>query len=283
MPELSSAPADASVTGTDKLLTLAFESVTVQEVANAPESQGSNLASAATVDLSTATGPFIHITGTTTITALGTMQAGAERVVVFDGALTLTHNATSLILPTAANITTEAGDVAVFRSEGSGNWRCTSYLRADGEPLAGGGGGGGIVSIVAGTGIDVDDTDPENPIVSATGGGGTDRSSVNVLSIASGVVDIDCDLGDYFTLSLTANVTSITFSNLPGSGQACSLAIRIRQDGTGSRTVALPSSFKATGGSDTAVQSAANAYTLLTITTFDQGTRWEYAMQEIAA
>jgi hypothetical protein len=47
--------------------------------------------------------------------------------------------------------------------------------------------------------------------------------------------------------------------------------------------VALPASFKVTGGSDTAVQSAANAYTLLTLTTFDQGTRWEYAMQEIAA
>lgn len=115
------------------------------------------------------------------------------------------------------------------------------------------------------------------------GGGGTDRSAVTSLSIASGVVNIDCDLGDYFTLSLTANVTSITFSNLPDSGKGAAIAVRIRQDATGSRTVALPSSFKATGGSDTAVQSAANAYTLLTLTTFDQGTRWEYAMQEIAA
>ena len=32
-------------------------------------------------------------------------------------------------------------------------------------------------------------------------------------------------------------------------------------------------------GSDTAVQSAANAWTLLTLTTFDQGTRWEYTMR----
>jgi hypothetical protein len=40
--------------------------------------------------------------------------------------------------------------------------------------IAGGGGGGsGVVeTIVAGDGIDVDDTDPANPIVSATGGGG---------------------------------------------------------------------------------------------------------------
>lgn len=37
---------------------------------------------------------------------------------------------------------------------------------------AAGGGGGGVESVVAGTGITVDDTDPANPIVAATGGGG---------------------------------------------------------------------------------------------------------------
>ncbi|MDH0335205.1 DUF2793 domain-containing protein [Metapseudomonas otitidis] len=38
--------------------------------------------------------------------------------------------------------------------------------------FSGGGSGSGIVSIVAGTGIAVDATDPENPIISATGSGG---------------------------------------------------------------------------------------------------------------
>ena len=46
----------------------------------------------------------------------------------FDGILTLTHNATSLILPGAANIVTSASDVAIFVSFGSGNWRCVSFL-----------------------------------------------------------------------------------------------------------------------------------------------------------
>lgn len=105
------------------------------------------------------------------------------------------------------------------------------------------------------------------------------RKTVTALSIASGVVNINCALGDYFTLSLTANVTSITFSNLPGSGFGASLAIRIVQDATGGRTLALPSSFKAITGSDTSVQSAANAYTILHIETFDNGTRWEYSMK----
>lgn len=103
--------------------------------------------------------------------------------------------------------------------------------------------------------------------------------SVNTLTISTGVVNIDCSLGDYFTLSLTANVTSITFSNLPATGKAQSIMIRMQQDATGGRTVALPSSFKAISGSDTTVQSPANAYTILAITSFDQGTRWEYSMK----
>lgn len=113
--------------------------------------------------------------------------------------------------------------------------------------------------------------------------GGSSRSTVTALSIAAGVVNIDYSLGDYFTLALTANVTSITFSNLPGAGNGASLAVRLQQDGTGSRTVALPASFKQITGSDSAVQSAANAYTVLMITTFDNGTRWEYSMKAGAA
>jgi hypothetical protein len=138
MPELNTAPADASISGAEKLLTLGFENVTIQQVADANESKSADIASAATTALSTATASFLHVTGTTTITALGTVQAGTRRIVVFDGALTLTHNATSLILPTGANITTAAGDVAAFVSEGSGNWRCVSYQRANGTPLGGG-------------------------------------------------------------------------------------------------------------------------------------------------
>lgn len=70
------------------------------------------------------------ITGTTTITAFDTVADGIIRNVTFAGALTLTHNATSLILPTGANITTVAGDCAVFKSLGGGNWRCLSYQGA---------------------------------------------------------------------------------------------------------------------------------------------------------
>lgn len=93
------------------------------------------LASAATVDIGAVTSNVISITGTTTITALGTITAGAERAVTFAGALTLTHNGASLILPGAANIVTAAGDCAHFISLGDGAWRCTGYQRASGQAV----------------------------------------------------------------------------------------------------------------------------------------------------
>ena len=86
---------------------------------------------ATTTDIGAATGNYINITGTTTITGLGTIQAGTRRIVNFNGILTLTYNATSLILPTSANITTAAGDIATFISLGSGNWICTEYQRKE--------------------------------------------------------------------------------------------------------------------------------------------------------
>lgn len=93
------------------------------------------LASAATVDISTQNSNNLTITGTTTITSFGTAAAGVIRRLVFSGALTLTHNASSLILPGAENIVTAAGDTAEFLSLGAGSWRCTVYQKANGEAL----------------------------------------------------------------------------------------------------------------------------------------------------
>jgi len=84
------------------------------------------IASATTCDLGTKDSTFLTVSGVTTVTGLGTVSAGIYKYVTFSGALTLTHNATSLIL-FGANITTVAGDSALFLSLGSGNWRCLAY------------------------------------------------------------------------------------------------------------------------------------------------------------
>lgn len=115
---------------------------------------GSNVASAGTLNLDTATGDYLHVTGTTTITAI-TLAQGRECTVVFDGILTLTNGA-SLILPTGSNIATAAGDIAVFRGEASGVVRCIGYLRADGTGLVGGGATVGTpAASTSGTSIDI--------------------------------------------------------------------------------------------------------------------------------
>jgi hypothetical protein len=97
--------------------------------------------------------------------------------------------------------------------------------------------------------------------------------NVTALTISSGAVNIDCALGDYFTLALNANVTSITFSNLPGSGKGATKMIRITQDTT-ARTVAWPSSFKWADGTAGAVSTASGAIDVLAITTFNNGAAW---------
>lgn len=95
------------------------------------EKQGTAIASAATTNIATAIGNFVDVSGVTTITALGTVQAGAERCIRFTGSLLLSHNA-AITLPGAQSIQTANGDVAYFRSLGGGNWMLTSYQKADG-------------------------------------------------------------------------------------------------------------------------------------------------------
>jgi hypothetical protein len=89
--------------------------------------QATSIASAATTDIGSANGKFVQVTGTVTITALGTAPAGSYREVEFMGILLITHNSTSLILQESISKTTAVGDCATFYSLGSGNWICTKY------------------------------------------------------------------------------------------------------------------------------------------------------------
>jgi hypothetical protein len=135
MSDLSTTAASNSPAGTEAPTSIDDFLRAIQSIVRHTNAKGADIASAATTNIGAATGEFIDVTGTTTITGLGTIAAGIERTVRFTGALTLTHNATSLILPGAANITTAANHVAVFRSLGSGNWLCVSYFKADGTPI----------------------------------------------------------------------------------------------------------------------------------------------------
>ena len=88
--------------------------------------KATNIASSSTCDIGAANGNLIHITGTTTINSFGTIQAGTERTLVFDTALTIATS-TNIVLPNSLSISTSTNDIAIFRSEGSGVWRLVTY------------------------------------------------------------------------------------------------------------------------------------------------------------
>jgi len=102
-------------------------------------SQGADVASATALAVLT-DGNYFDVTGTTTITSINTTGGVGTLIKLhFDGALTLTHDATDLILPGGANITTAAGDEAEFIEYATGDYRCTSYSKASGEAVIAGG------------------------------------------------------------------------------------------------------------------------------------------------
>lgn len=95
------------------------------------------LTAAATVTLTSAPQAMIDISGTTTITSFDAAAVpGTAKILRFLAPLTLTHNATSLILPGGANITTAAGDVAIAVNVGTSNWLVASYSRSNGTAVS---------------------------------------------------------------------------------------------------------------------------------------------------
>jgi hypothetical protein len=131
--------ASEAATGVVELATIA-EAGTGTDTSRAVTPAGlfpayADVASAATTDLGAVTSDKVRITGTTRITSFGTIAAGILKHIRFAGALTLTHNATSLILPGGANIATAADDRAIAVSLGSGNWIVVAYIRASGLPV----------------------------------------------------------------------------------------------------------------------------------------------------
>ena len=116
----SNLPAGTTTIGTgldDNLRQI--QATVVQDLSNV----GADIASAATCDLGAVPGLFHTITGTTGITSFGTVRAGIWKVLTFSGAVTITYNATSMITPDSADLTTVAKDSFIAESLGSGNWK----------------------------------------------------------------------------------------------------------------------------------------------------------------
>lgn len=115
-----------------------------------PYTYASNMAAAATLNLDNAAGDYLHITGTTTITAI-TLNQGNQKTCVADGVFTM-ENDENLILQGGADITTNVGDIFIMRGEAGSKVRMVAYVPAGAMPMPDkvntlGGGGGGTVNI----------------------------------------------------------------------------------------------------------------------------------------
>jgi len=98
--------------------------------------KATDVASASSTDIWETNGNLVHVTGTTTIADFGTApQAGCWRLVIFDGALTLTHGAAAIVLPGAANITTAANDMAFVWADTTTK-HLVIYQKADGTAVS---------------------------------------------------------------------------------------------------------------------------------------------------
>ena len=201
MSDLSVTAASNSPPDTENLVSVDDYLRSISSLLRHTNAKGTDIASAATTSIGAATGEFVHVTGTTTITSFGTnTTAGIRRVVLFTGALTLTHNATSLILPTGANITTEADDVAFVVSLGSNNWRVLGYLRKSGLPLS--------TSFTDSTFEIKDNSDATKKVAFQVSGVTTGTTRTLTVPNTNGTIALTSDITNQQLLSISASVAA---------------------------------------------------------------------------
>lgn len=91
------------------------------------------------------------------------------------------------------------------------------------------------------------------------GGNSPDALSTPISVTFSATPVFDLSLGNYFTITATANITSSTFTNAPTDPTR--IKIRLVQDATGTRTAVFPTSVRYAGGAQGNTTTASTAST----------------------
>ena len=100
--------------------------------------------------------------------------------------------------------------------------------------------------------------------------GGT-AGKTTAVSSSGGTATFNLQLGDSFTTTLTEN-TTFAFSNPPAGTGLGAFIIKVKQDGTGGRTLAFPGTVDWAGGSAPDVSTGANDVDIFVFVTVDAGT-----------
>lgn len=203
------------------------------------------IASNTTTDLGSVASNNVLITGTTTINSFGTSASLANPIyfIQFQGILTLTYNATSMVIPGAANLTTTAGASALVEVTNavSGYWRVIAYF-----PTTSSGALGTAANQNIGTsGANVPLLNGSTNVWSGINRFQKQTYGDEVpLAVVANVSSPDFALGNYFNVSISANWTLNTPTNIQ-AGQ--SGLFRVTQTNA-TLTMTWGGAYKAPGG-----------------------------------
>lgn len=101
---------------------------------------------------------------------------------------------------------------------------------------------------------------------------------ITAISYTTGTLDIDCALGNIFKVTLGANVSAMTISNVPANTHEASIRIYFIQDGTGGRTISWPASVRDSWGTAPVPSTTLSTMTMYQLTSIDGGTIWNRQM-----
>lgn len=124
----------AASAGQSALTATDAASIAVSAVSGATAAWAS-LPAAPTATLASQASSNIRVTGSgVTITSFGSASDGVTKTLLFDAGITLKHQDGSIRLFGAADIVTQAGDIAVFKCVAPSTWLCADYSRRAGAP-----------------------------------------------------------------------------------------------------------------------------------------------------
>jgi len=241
--------------------------------------------------LTTAGGPALHLrSGTSAQQAgfdIGRATAGEATMVlagtagdIFSGTaigdLVIRNTVGALRLGYASTASTAAG--LVFDTSGNITQGSTGYVAVKTagterlRVLANGAWSVGSTGTASGT---------AGQVLTSTGGTSAPQwTTSSTLSEAAQTVTaaatttISYGSGPSVTLSMAANITTLSFTNVPATGTVGTFTLFITQDTTGSRTITWPASVRWAGGVTPILTTTASKVDIITLTTVDGGTNW---------
>lgn len=226
------------------------------------------------------------ISGSATSSGTGgamTIQAGAGAgtlgggtVSIAAGAAPSTGTGGSLQFSAGGSSGGTPGNISLTAGSATGAGTGGSVTITGGSTSASG--TGGVVTLVGGGGG------------SATNGGdinfqpsaGSTKNGVVVFNkayteerfsvTATASTTLNCTAGNNFNLTLSASITTLTFSNVPAAGRVYNMTLFINQGG--SFTITWPAAVKWAGGTAPTLTTTSGKVDIVTLVTHDGGTNW---------